>query len=356
MEGFGILACPAYSTREGNPYNYILYSNMEKQGYPIYEFDYAIKNSIKFAFSSKYRIFHIHWPSNVIFGNSFFKANLKLNLFFAFIRLIRRFNKKVVWTVHNLEDHEGKFPALQKKLNDFLYSQVDGFISLNGSGLELISKKTGSNGHKKLAHIFHPHYKNYYQNTISRAQAREKLGISPEKFVFLFLGQIRAYKNVTGLIKAFNDLKNSNSLLLVAGNVHEDIKTELEEQLSNSENVLFVNSFVRDEDLQLYFNGADVVVTPYNKIFNSGSALLNLSFNKPTLAPDLWALTELKQLVGSRWIKTYQGQISAEVLEKGMAEILNESDDSTASQPNITRLDPEAISSETIAFYRSLLT
>ncbi|WP_165864879.1 glycosyltransferase [Rufibacter latericius] len=329
---------------------------MEKQGYPIYEFDYALKSCVKYALSSKYRIFHIHWPSNVIFGDSLFRANLRLNLFFAFINLIKLFNKKVVWTVHNLEDHEGKFPSLQRKLNDFMFKNVDGFISLNQSGLDLINQKTQKNQAKKLAHIYHPHYKDYYKNETSKVQARQKLGIGSDKFVFLFLGQIRAYKNVIGLIKAYQELKNPNTLLLIAGNVHEDIKEELDHQLKGAEGVLFMDSFVKDEDLQLYFNCADVVVTPYNKIFNSGSALLNLSFGKPTLAPDLWALSELKQLVGSCWIKTYQGQISAQVLEQGMLELKNETEKPGNSQPDISCLDPETISAETIAFYKSLLS
>ncbi|WP_190300494.1 glycosyltransferase [Rufibacter hautae] len=328
---------------------------MEKQGYPIYEFDFAVKNSVKYALSGKYKIFHIHWPSNVIFGESEARANIRLTIFFAFINLIQFFNKKVVWTVHNLEDHEGKFPALQKKLNDFMYKKVDGFISLNQSGLELINQKTAKNRKKKTAHIHHPHYRNYYKNEISRAQAREQLGVPHDKFVFLFLGQIRAYKNVTGLVEAYKALHHPNALLLIAGNVHEDIRDELQKHLENAPDIKFVNSFVKDEDLQLYFNCADVVVTPYNKIFNSGSALLNLSFGKPTLAPDLWALKELKQLVGAQWIKTYQGQISAEVLEQGMAEIRLESETSSKKGPDISCLDPEAISRETIAFYESLL-
>ncbi|MCC9138818.1 glycosyltransferase [Pontibacter silvestris] len=236
-----------------------------------------------------------------------------------------------------------------------MYRKVDGFISLNKSGLDLIKKKTDNSGRQKFAHVFHPHYKNYYLNEVSRQKAREELGVPADKFVFLFLGQIRAYKNVTGLIKAFKGLKSDNTLLLIAGNVHEDIEKELKEHLENSEGIIFVDSFVKDEDLQLYFNCADVVVTPYNRIFNSGSAFLNLSFGKPTLAPDLWALAELKQIVGSRWIKTYDGQISAEILEKSMAEIINESKDLSVLHPDISYLDPEAVALETIAFYKSLL-
>ncbi|WP_205499828.1 glycosyltransferase [Rufibacter psychrotolerans] len=355
MKGFGILACPAYSTRKGNPYNYILYSNIERQGHGIYEYDFSVKKSLQFGFSRKYRIFHIHWPTNVLYGSSFLKAGLRLNVFFLFVNLIKLLGKKVVWTVHNLEDHEGNFPALQQKLNAFLYRRVDGFISLNKSGLELIRQKATHNGHQKFAHINHPHYQGYYTNEVDKLEARRRLAIPPDKFVFLFLGQIRAYKNVTGLVKAYKALGCPQALLLIAGSVHKDVREELAQVLQDAPGILFIDSFVEDEDLQLYFNGADVVVTPYNKIFNSGSALLNVSFHKPTLAPDLWALRELKQQVGPRWIKTYQGQISPAVLKESMQEIKQDAERLEAATPLIDSLHPQLIADQTIAFYRSLL-
>lgn len=355
MKKIGILAWPAFSTKAGNPYNYILYSNIKKKGHHLYDFDFTLKNIIKYSLSSKYKIFHIHWPTHMFAGRTFSEARLRLNMFFFFINLIKFFGKKVVWTVHNLEAHENQFPSLQKKLDDFMYRKVDGFISLNKSGLDLIKEKAGANGRQQFAHTFHPHYKDYYLNEISREQARQALGVPADKFVFLFLGQIRAYKNVTGLIQAYKGLKASNTLLLIAGNVHDDIAKELKEHLENADGIMFIDSFVRDEDLQLYFNCADVVVTPYNRIFNSGSVFLNLSFNKPTLAPDLWALTELKQKVGSRWIKTYQGQISTEVLEQNIVEIVRESKDLSMSDLDINYFSPETIAEETVAFYKSLL-
>ncbi|WP_187261812.1 glycosyltransferase [Pontibacter beigongshangensis] len=355
MKKFGILSWPALSTKGGNPYNYILFSNIRNKAYPIHEFDFNIRNMLKYCLPFNYRIFHIHWPTHVLVGDSTFRTKVNLYAFFLFIRLIKAFGTRVVWTVHNLEAHESNFPELQEKLDEFMYSNVDGFISLNKAGLDMIKKKAKNPGKQLFAHTFHPHYKSYYLNKISRKQAREKLGVPEEKFVFLFLGQIRAYKNVTGLIKAYKEIKTPNAMLLIAGSVHRDIEAELYEQLEQAENIIFINSFIKDEELQYYFKCADVVVTPYNRIFNSGSAFLNLSFDKPTLAPDLWALSELKHTVGTRWIKTYEGALSAKNLESSMAEILHESKDSAKVQPDISHLEPEVIALETINFYNSLL-
>lgn len=355
MGKIGILAWPAFSTKKQNPYNYILYNNIESKGYQVYEFDITFGNMLKYSFFLNYKIFHIHWPTNIFFGKSELKNWLRLHLFFLFINWIKFLGKKVVWTVHNLEAHESRFSRLQKQLDAFLYQKVDGFISLNRSGLDLIKKKAKNKDRQGFAHILHPHYKDYYLNEVSRDEARRKLGVAADRFVFLFIGQIRGYKNVIGLVKAYKKLKNPKSTLLIAGSVHQEVKEELKESLENTDGIVLTNSFVNDEELQLYLNCADVVVTPYNRIFNSGSAFLNLSFSKPTLAPDVAAVAELKQLVGSRWIKTYKGQITAEVLEKRMEEVIRESYDSAVSSPDCSSFDGETVALDTITFFNSLL-
>jgi glycosyltransferase involved in cell wall biosynthesis len=354
MKKIGVLSWPALSTNGGNPYNYILFSKIEQSGHKVNDFVFSLKYVIRFLLPLEYKVFHIHWPTHVLVAETYSKARLKLYMFFSFVHVLKAWGVKIVWTVHNLEAHESKFPSLQKKLDSFMYKHVDGFISLNASGLPLIKNKTEKETSQLFAHTFHPHYRNYYENKVDRKEARAALGILEDKFVFLFLGQIRAYKNVIGLIKAYRDLKRENALLLIAGSVHKDVETELREQLSITDGVTFVNSFIKDEELQLYFNCADVVVTPYNKVFNSGSVFLNLSFSKPTIAPDVLAMTELQQVLGSKWIKTYHGVLSAEVLEKSMVDILAEANSNSTQDLDLSRLEPERIAQETVAFYQSL--
>lgn len=355
METIGILAWPAFSTKKENPYNYILYSNIKDKGHQVYEFDITLGHMLKYSLWFDYEIFHLHWPTHIFFGNGELRNRLRLRLFFLFIFWIKFLGKKVVWTVHNLEAHESRFPRLQKQLEAFLYKNVDGFICLSKSGLNLVKKKAENISRQDFAHILHPHYRDYYLNEVSRNEARKKLGVAADKFVFLFLGQIRAYKNVTGLIKAYKDLKDANTTLLIAGNVHQEVEAAVKKSLENADGIVFFNSFVKDEDLQLYFNCADVVVTPYGRIFNSGSVFLNLSFNKPTLAPDVSSFADLKEIVGSRWVKTYQGQISAEILEKNMTEVVSESYDASTPTPDSNYFDPETVAQETITFFNFLL-
>lgn len=349
---YGIYAWPAFATKENNPYNYLIYHNVEKLGYPVYEFNFKIKILIKLIFSTRYRILHFHWPRrDILTSRNPVKAWGRIIIFYFFISLVKYFNKKIVWTVHNLEAHENKFPFLQQQITRILYKKVNGFISLNKMGLGMISENVKSIN-QKIAYIPHPHFKNYYTDHLTKKEARAKLAIPSEKFVFLFLGLIKPYKNVPALIDAFHLLKAQNKLLLIAGMV-KDAEFSRKIAEDNTDIVLY-NSFVKDDDLQIFFNAADIVVTPYKKVFNSGSVFLNLSFQKSTLAPNIGVFTELKAYFGSSWIKTYDGEISGEILEKTMKEIIEDNNE-LLKIPNLEEFDPEVISAKTVAFYESLL-
>lgn len=352
MKPFGILAWPAYATKEGNPYNYLIYHNIEKKGYPVYEFSFSAGDIIKAVIATKYRILHIHWPTHIISYSGHFYAWCRMQLFFLFIRLIKLSGRKIVWTVHNLEAHESNNHLLQKRMYNFLYQHTDGFISLNQAGLTRIREKTGKASGQKFAYIGHPHYKGYYKNTVDKAEARKILSIPENKFVFAFIGQIRAYKNVTALVRTFKNLKADDKYLLIAGGAHPEIAGELTSEVQDVECISLHKTFLKDDDLQIYLNAADLVVTPYSKIFNSGSVFLNISFDKPTLAPATGAFPELQKSFGGHLIKLFSGELTEAALEKAMTEVKREGE---FQATGISAFSPENIAEETIRFYKAVL-
>src|SRR5690606_14786350 len=108
-----VLAWPAYANKRENPYNYLLYHGIEKMGHEIFEFEFSIKNVLKFFFLRSFDILHIHWPNYILSVKGAIQAKRRLYTFFAFVQGIRMFNKKVVWTVHNLESHECDYTVLE---------------------------------------------------------------------------------------------------------------------------------------------------------------------------------------------------------------------------------------------------
>lgn len=356
MEKFGIYAWPAFRNKNLNPYNYLIYTPIAAQEYPVYEFYLNTKwkkQLFKRVVSSGYKVFHMHWPShNILKAKNTAEAWERFICFYAIIKLMKIRGKKIFWTVHNLQNHEGNFPRLQRYIENVLYSNVDGFITMNKQGLELIKRRVKDPKKQRVAYIPHPHYKTYYLNNISQKEAREKIGVSNYDFIFLFIGQIRQYKNVPALIKAFKELNTKNTALVIAGSVYKDMSASaLKELIGDAGNIKLYDYLIEDNDMQVFLNAADLVVNPYMGVFNSGSVLLNLSFNKPTLAPELYALTELKDLFGERWIKLYKGELTSGIMEQAMKHVIDDNAEYTELDAHI--LDPETIAAKTVNFYKS---
>lgn len=316
------------------------------------EFRFTPLHLMKVCFKRKYRIFHIHWPEQIINPSRYKRIKLRLFIFFVFIKVIQLLNKKVIWTIHNLQPHERINIVLEEKLTAFLYRHADGFISMNKFGLPLIGSRLQDTKRQKLRYLPHPIYKDYYPNRCNKVEARARLHIPMNKFVFLFIGQIRPYKNVPAFLDAFKNLESAEKYLIIAGKVHPDLKNFLYPQIENTKEVQFFDTFIKDEDLQYFFNSADLVVTPYNQIFNSGSVFLNLTFGKPTLAPSSGVFPELQKGIGKDLIKLYNDDITSEDLLNAMSEI---NQNRNKRMPDLSEYHPEKVARGTLNFYQSLL-
>jgi glycosyltransferase involved in cell wall biosynthesis len=142
--------------------------------------------------------------------------------------------------------------------------------------------------------IQHGHWIGYYPNTVSCSAARSRLGLTEGEFVFLFVGLCKPYKNLEGLIRAFGRLPG-NPVLVIAGKFQDaTYEATIRTAVSHSGNRIVLHSgFVRHEDMQVYLRACNVLVTPYNEVLSSGSAILGLSFGRPVIAPAIGCLKDL---------------------------------------------------------------
>jgi glycosyltransferase involved in cell wall biosynthesis len=158
--------------------------------------------------------------------------------------------------------------------------------------------------------IPHGHYRGAYPDIVSRREARVALDLSLNKFVALFIGQIRPYKGVSRLIRSFVDSHVTDADLVVAGKADGQMMREIEDAAAFACNVRLAPGFVSREDMQKYLRAADLVILPYEEILNSGSAILALSFDRPILVPARGALAELRHIVGADWVALYEGELT----------------------------------------------
>jgi glycosyltransferase involved in cell wall biosynthesis len=196
------------------------------------------------------------------------------------------------------------------------------------------------------------HFRGSYPDRISREEARAAFGVPDSAAVVTFLGQLRPYKNVPHLIRTARALPpERNAVLLVGGKpLNPALAEEIECAAGGDPRVRLTLGRVAEEDVQRYLRAADLVVLPFAEITNSGSALLALSFDRPILVPGRGAMGELQTLIGTEWVRTYDGELTPAILDEAIAWARRLRD----GRPDLSPLDWGAIAEQTLAFYRAL--
>ena len=112
------------------------------------------------------------------------------------------------------------------------------------------------------------------------------------KNYFLFIGRIRDYKGVLDLVNAF-DLSNSKCVLVIAG--------EGDFPRPESENIILINRWLSDAEIESLIAGSRAVIFPYRDASQSGVIPTCISLEVPLIVSDAGALVEQAkagQLIG----------------------------------------------------------
>lgn len=343
-----IITFPGYtdSTKIENPYQSLLYTEILSESVVVDDFT---ANNI---FKKKYDIIHIHWPESNRLSK---KLKLALTYSFGFLFLIsiaKLKGAKLVWTVHNLKPHENKWPTIQKLHFAIFTWMVNGLIVMNNYTITQVCNYYKNLAGKPARIIKHGNYKRYYLNTVNKEDAKALLKIEEGTKVCLFFGQLRAYKGLEELITVFQTIPDQNFLLLIVGSIRKS-DGDYGEKLRNlitSDTVILKDEFIKNNDIQLYMNAADVVILPYKNILNSGALLLALSFNKPVILPLSPSVEEFQQEYGDNWICTYK-KLEPDTITR----FVNERKDDGAQILDMSDSDWKLIAERTIDFFNSLV-
>jgi beta-1,4-mannosyltransferase len=318
FENLKVLAMPAYKNVSSNPYNFLLTEALSKQDVEVKEY------SLLSAFLLRYDIIHVHWPEWYLSSHYYLKALSYSLMFVASLFWCRLFGKKVVWTVHNLSPHKIKYPFLNRWFWRVYLPQVDGIISLSNANqrhaittyplLLKVAKKV----------TYHGLYTDYYPKTASIAEARKRLQLPEGKIVFLCLGQIKEYKRPDLLVNIFKNNGIENAILVIAGKFEENsYRDKLVKDIGDDKSIILFEGFVSDDELQYYYLSADFSVIPFGAIFNSGSALLSISYNVPVILPYSESFEEYDALL-NKGFYLYQGDIDKNVLSRALEGYVSE--------------------------------
>jgi D-inositol-3-phosphate glycosyltransferase len=198
---------------------------------------------------------------------------------------------KVICIFDNVIPHERR-PG-DRLLTRYFTSSIDGAIAMSASVLQDLSLFR-----KDIPTALNPHplFDNFGKN-VDRVTALKKLGLDPSFTYLLFFGFIRAYKGLDLLLEAFSSegLRNRKLKLIIAGEFYEDDKPyrEIVSKSGISEDVIFFDRFINDDEVTYFFSSSDLVIQPYKDATQSGVTQIAYHFEKPMVVTDVGGLREI---------------------------------------------------------------
>jgi glycosyltransferase involved in cell wall biosynthesis len=312
-QGLKILASPYRETSHGNPVQAMLYDALERNGALVTGFSRR-----KLLFES-WDVWHLHWPFEYVANTPNAFSVLRNMLMFSIALNVASIKKtKVFWTVHNIRPHERRHWFLEWLFWRLFLPNLRGIICMSHEGRRELFRRHPRTRSVPVHTIPHGHYRGAYPDVMCKREARAALDICPDKFVAVYIGQIRPYKGLVRLIGCFVDAEIADAELLIAGAADARMAREIQDAAASARNVKLALGFVERHDMQKYLRAADLVVLPYIEILNSGSAILALSFDRPILVPARGALAELRDLVGPDWVALYEGSLTEEIVRNAV--------------------------------------
>lgn len=300
-----------------NPYQVLLRNQLREEGFRI--IGNPPLNLLKILLKRDgLDVVHLHWPHDLYFKNYF-----RYPLAIVTLLLYRLLKNNIVWTVHELEFYETKYPKLDALFVKFLMKVSKALIVHSQYSEDEVRRLFD---YKRPIHqVKHPHYIDVYANDISSANAREKLGIEQGVRVFLFLGYIKPYKGVEDLIEAFTAISDSNIRLIIGGTpLNQQIAEQLTALAAFDPRVKLDLFYISDDDMQVYLNAADLVIFPFRQTHTSGSVLLAASFGKPVLVPRTASIPEyIDETMGLFFEPDVKGSLAEALLHASTANLAN---------------------------------
>jgi len=210
---------------------------------------------------------------------------------YAFLCIMVRcfLRSKVCYLCHNVLPYERGRLSTIATLIAFLF--VDRFIvQCRSDAVTLHRIRPGS-----VVQITpHPVFDQFrFTPDLTRAEAKRRLGVTGP--TLLFFGQIRAHKDLEYLIDALpRVLVHMECTLFIVGEFYatEKICRQRIRHHQLERWVRVVNRYIPNEEVELYFSAADLIVLPYVTASQSGVLQIARSFNLPAVATRVGGLPE----------------------------------------------------------------
>jgi len=206
-----------------------------------------------------------------------------------FILLLKIIGIKLIYTPHDILPFKESENKSIIALNYRLVHKIIVHNKANKNDLVKYFKLSPD----KICVIPHGNFNLFIREEYNSVIARKKIGLPADRKILLFFGSIRKGKGLDILLDAYSELvkKHPDLLLVIAGKKQREFDLESllkkmdKDVLAN--NIILRDEFVPDNEIQYYYEAADLVVIPYGRVSESGVLKYAFSCSSPTVVSDI---------------------------------------------------------------------
>ena len=276
------IACPA---PEGvvNKYLDLFYSALQPLGFQTVPRPASSDTWLK-ENSSAFDVYHIHWPES-LWRHARRRLGGKLRGlvgFVRFLRLLRLLRKPLIWTVHNLEAHDGCDWA--DRIAYRLLARHARLLICHSKWArdEVIERWHPS---ADVVVMFHGNYDGIYPQPCARAETVKKLDLDTERPILSCLGGTWEYKGIDVAVKALQELRGGVQLV-VSVDPKED-PTPIYKLTRGVADVKVIPRLLSPQEFANVVSASEALLLPYRKITGSGMFMAAMTLSRGVVASDL---------------------------------------------------------------------
>ena len=202
--------------------------------------------------------------------------------------LLRMSGVKIVYTPHDLSSFKSKGNGMFLKM---LFNLSHAIVAHNLVNETTLIRKYGIKK-RKIKIVPHGNYNVFLKSNVTKKQSRERIGVSKNGNIILLFGSLRQGKGIDTVVKAFKNLiKYKHATLLMAGKPArgydiEKVKKELKNEILKSK-VILRDYFIEEDKVEYYYKASDIVLVPYDNVYESGVLRFAFSCGIPTIVSNV---------------------------------------------------------------------
>jgi glycosyltransferase involved in cell wall biosynthesis len=300
----GIASFPPFL--EVNPYRRLLYDRLAERGFPLVPTP-RLRLAWLWSERKTVRFLHFHWPEGSwrhergVTALRLPLSYLRFGLFLGRLVGARLLGYRIVWTIHQVYPHETGSRALDRR-GAFVLARMSHLRVAHDAATADAARRELRLAEGAIEIVPHGSYIDVYPAGRTRDEVRAELDVERE-FVFLCLGNLRAYKQLGVLLDAFAASASLDAALVVAGEV-SDAQEGLAVRAAAHADRRVRPLLGRVDDVRVaeLFAASDAAVLPRSDGGTSGALILALSMGVPVIAARTPVSEELTRGGRAGWL------------------------------------------------------